>query len=108
MDIINWDGLIALLLAPFVWLLDGLILVIGLTSYYILDGFMIVSIAIFSSLDLSTTTFDYAATIMGLPTQLKFLLDAVGFPQCLMILSSAYIAKFIISKIPLKELLALL
>lgn len=100
MDIINWDALIALLLAPFIWLLDGVILVLGLTLYYIVDGFFTVCTTIIATLDISSSVFNFAASLSSLPTQLTWLLDAVGFPQCVTVLAAAYLVRFLLNLIP--------
>lgn len=96
----DWSGLLDVLLQPFIWLLDGIIYVVGYTLYYAMDGLFVAVYLLFSALDLSQFVFDFVGQVAGLPTQLLFLLDAIAFPQCLAIIAGAYTVRFLLNLIP--------
>lgn len=100
MDIINWSDLLDILFAPFMWALNGAILVIGHVFYYIFDGLLTVVFTIISGLDISSVGFNYLSQLAGLPEPLLFCLNVCSFPQCLVIISGAYSLRLLLNLIP--------
>lgn len=82
------------------WALQGLFLILKFAFFTIFDGLLTVIEGLFSSLDLSSIVFNYAASWGGLPTQLIWLINAVGLPQCFAILGSAYLIRLGLNLIP--------
>ena len=78
----------------FTWILDG--------SFFYSSSWSLPSSTValgalklrLAAVDLSSVVFNYAATWSHLPTQLIWLINAVGLPQCFAILGSAYLHPF--------------
>lgn len=100
MDVFNWQALIDLLLAPFMWALNGIVYVVGYALYYIMDGILIFVYGMLSALDLSGVVFNYAAEVAGLPPQLLYLLSSVSFFHCLSLITGAYLLRLVLNLIP--------
>lgn len=84
----------------FKWVLDGFILLLQFVVFTILDGLFLVVETTLSAVDLSSILFNYAATWSSLPTQLIWLINAVGLPQCFTILGAAYLIRLTLNLIP--------
>ena len=84
----------------FKWILDGLILLVQFVVFTILDGLFLVIETFFSAINLSSITFNYAATWANLPEQLIWLISATGLPQCLTLLGGAYAIRLTLNLIP--------
>ncbi len=84
----------------FTWILDGLILLLQFVVFTLLDGLFLVVETTLGAINLSSVLFNYAAAWSHLPTQLVWLINAVGFPQCLTILGSAYLIRLTLNLIP--------
>ena len=82
------------------WFLDGLILIIQYAFYWIFDGFCIVVESFFKSLDFSAFAFNYAGTWAGLPTQVVWIISAIGLPQGVSLLGGAYLLRLLLNLIP--------
>jgi len=82
------------------WLLEGLIKLLGFVFYTIFDGLLLVIEAFFSSLDLSAIAFSYAAQWSNLPPQSIWLVNQIALPQCISLLVGAYIIRMILNLIP--------
>ena len=97
----NWLGKFwrALEIA-FTWALDGFILLLQFVVFTILDGLFSVVETFLSVLDISAIALNYAATWSSLPTQLIWLINAVGLPQCMTLLGAAYLIRLVLNLIP--------
>ena len=84
----------------FTWILDGFILLLQFVAYTLLDGLLLVVEGTLSAIDLSSVIFNYAATWSNLPTQLVWLINAVGLPQCFTILGAVYLIRLTLNLIP--------
>ena len=82
------------------WILDGFILLLQFVVYTILDGLFLVVETALAAIDVSAIVFNYAASWSALPTQLVWLINAVGLPQCFAILGAAYIIRLTLNVIP--------
>lgn len=95
-----FNGIGAFFTSAFNWLLDGIILVLGYTVYYIFSG-IIGSIVVFlNSINLAVSAFDFVGEFAGLPPQLLYLMDNTGFTAGLSIICSAYLIRFAMNLIP--------
>ncbi|HAY20636.1 MAG TPA: hypothetical protein DCY27_00385, partial [Desulfobacterales bacterium] len=65
----------------FTWILDGFIELLQFVLFTILDGLLSVVETALAAVDLSSVLFNYAAAWSHLPTQLIWLINAVGLPQ---------------------------
>ena len=84
----------------FTWILDGFILLLQFVAYTILDGLFLVVETALAAIDVSAIVFNYAASWSALPTQLVWLINAVGLPQCVAILGAAYLIRLTLNVIP--------
>lgn len=84
----------------FKWILDGFILLLQFVAYTILDGLFLVVETALAAIDVSAIVFNYAASWSALPTQLIWLINAAGLPQCFAILGAAYIIRLTLNVIP--------
>ena len=84
----------------FTWILDGLLTLLQFVVFTILDGLFLVVETALSAINLSSILFNYAAAWSDLPTQLIWLINAVGLPQCLGILGAAYLIRLTLNLIP--------
>ena len=84
----------------FRWILDGLVLLVQFVVFTILDGLFLVIEAFFSTINLSSIAFNYAASWANLPSQLIWLITATGLPQCFALLGAAYLIRLTLNLIP--------
>lgn len=84
----------------FTWLLDGFILLVQFVFFTIFDGLLTVIETTLAAIDLSSVIFNYAAAWSSMPTQLVWLINAVGLPQCFAILGAAYLIRLTLNLIP--------
>ena len=84
----------------FTWILDGFIELLQFVVFTVLDGLLSVVETALAAVDLSSVLFNYAAAWSHLPTQLIWLINAVGLPQCLAILGAAYLVRLTLNLIP--------
>ena len=84
----------------FSWILDGFILLLQFVAYTILDGLFLVVETALAAIDVSAIVFNYAASWSALPTQLVWLINAAGLPQCFAILGAAYLIRLTLNVIP--------
>ena len=82
------------------WTLDGLILLFQFVFFTIFDGLLTVIETTLAAVDLSSVLFNYAAAWSSMPTQLVWLINAVGLPQCFAILGAAYLIRLTLNLIP--------
>lgn len=82
------------------WCLDGFILLIQFAFYTIIDGLLLIIESLLAAINLSSVIFNYAAAWSHLPDQLIYFINALGLPQCLGILGSAYIIRLTLNLIP--------
>ena len=87
-------------LLGFEWLLEAFISILQYVFFLLLDGLLSVIETAISAIDLSSVVFNYAATWSNLPTQLIWLINAVGLPQCFALLGSAYLIRLTLNLIP--------
>ena len=93
-------GLADIFIYGFTWVLDGLILTIGYTLFYIVDGLLEVLVLIISTIDLSTYVLSFIDSMALLPPQFIYLLQSVGFPQAMAVIGAAYGIRMAINIIP--------
>lgn len=91
-----WDSLVA----SFLWLLDAVLVLLQFVFFTILDGFLSVIETMVSAIDFSAVLFNYAASWSALPSQLIYLINAVGLPQCFAMLGGAYAIRLTLNLIP--------
>ena len=84
----------------FKWVLDGLITLLQFVFFVIFDGLLSIVETFLAAIDLSAVAFNYAATWSNLPTQLIWLINAVGLPQCFALLGAAYLIRLTLNLIP--------
>lgn len=84
----------------FSWILDGFILLFQFIFFTIFDGLLTVIETALAGIDLSSVLFNYAAAWSHLPTQLVWLINAIGLPQCFTILGAAYLIRLTLNLIP--------
>ena len=84
----------------FSWILDGVVLLLQFVVFTLLDGLFLVVETVLGAINLSSVVFNYAAAWSNLPTQLVWLINAVGLPQCFTILGAAYIIRLTLNLIP--------
>ena len=84
----------------FKWILDGFILLVQFVFFTIFDGLLTVIETTLAAIDLSSVIFNYAAAWSSMPTQLVWLINAVGLPQCFAILGAAYLIRLTLNLIP--------
>lgn len=82
------------------WALDGIMWVIGKATFVIFDGLLTVISAFFLALDFSSFLASYAMNWAGLPSQMIWLINAVGIPQGVLILSGAIGIRMLLNLIP--------
>lgn len=98
LDFLN--GFISIMLNLLTWLLKGLLWVLTKIIYFTLDGFFSVIIAFVNGIDLSGVM-PYIQSSWGmLPAQIIWLANAIGLPQGLGILGSAYLIRMLLNLIP--------
>lgn len=99
--IIDWlSSVWAFVEKGFTWILDGFILLLQFVAYTILDGLFLVVETALAAIDVSAIVFNYAASWSALPTQLVWLINAAGLPQCFAILGAAYLIRLTLNVIP--------
>lgn len=84
----------------FTWILDGLILLVQFVFFTIFDGILSVVEAFIAAINLSSVAVNYAAGWSHLPTQLIWLINATGLPQCVALLGAAYLIRLLLNLIP--------
>jgi len=84
----------------FTWILDGFILLLQFVFFTIFDGLLTIIETFLTTIDLSAVAFNYAAAWSNLPTQLVWMINAVGLPQCFTLLGAAYLVRLTLNIIP--------
>ena len=84
----------------FTWILDGVVMLLQFVVFTVLDGLFLVVETTLGAINLSAVVFNYAASWSNLPTQLVWLINAVGLPQCFAILGAAYLIRLTLNLIP--------
>ena len=84
----------------FIWIFDSLLGVVQFIAFTIIDGLLSVLETLISAVDFSSVAFNYAAHWSALPSQLIWLIDKAGLPQCLTLLGSAYLIRLTLNLIP--------
>ena len=82
------------------WCLDGLLYVLKTFLYFPFDGLLTVIESFFSALNFSSVIFSSSSVWAGLPPQLIWILNAVGFPQCMTLIAAAYLIRLTLNLIP--------
>lgn len=80
--------------------LDALLYVFKAAIYFIFDGLLTVVQGVLSSIDVSSVVVSSAATWSAMPTQLLYIINALGIPQGLSILAAAYAIRMTLNLIP--------
>lgn len=84
----------------FTWILDGCVTLLQFVVFTIFDGLLSVVETTIGAINLSSVAFNYAAAWSNLPTQLIWLINAVGLPQCFALLGAAYLIRLTLNLIP--------
>ena len=82
------------------WLLDGAIEVLKAVPYMIMDGILTCIEGIFNTFDFSTTIASAAGEWAHLPTQMIYIINAIGIPQGITMLVAAIGLRMLINLIP--------
>jgi hypothetical protein len=82
------------------YLLDGFIVVIKGTLYFIFDGLLTVIQLAITSIDIASLGISTALNWAGLPTQTIYLINKWGIPQAMIIVSGAIGIRMLINLIP--------
>lgn len=80
--------------------LDALLYVFKAAIFFVFDGLLTVVQGILSSIDVSSVVISSAATWSAMPTQLLYIINALGIPQGLSILAAAYAIRMTLNLIP--------
>ena len=91
-----WDEL----KASFVWLLDGLLWMIMSVLFLFFDGFLTFVTGFFQLLDVGQYVFTASASWSSLPPQLIYVINQIGLPEGLTLLSGAYVIRLLMNLIP--------
>ncbi len=97
-DIVN--GLASLLKAGFGWVATVLNYIISGFLYTVLSGIFTIITSLINAIDLSTVITTSFANWGLLPTQLVYLINALGIPQGLAMVTYAYIIRLGLNLIP--------
>lgn len=99
--IIDWLGGVWLKIWAFGdWVLDGCILVLKAVPYMIMDGILTCIEGIFSTFDFSVSIASVAGQWANLPTQMIYIINAIGIPQGITMLIAAIGLRMAINLIP--------
>ncbi len=82
------------------WVLDGMLYVLKTALYFPFDGLLTVVSGLISVLNVSSLIVSSASTWGGMPPQLLYIVNAIGIPQGLAILASAYLLRMGLNLIP--------
>lgn len=82
------------------WCLDGILFILGKAFFLPFDGLLTVISTLFKAIDLSTFLASYAMDWAGMPSQLIWLVNAVGIPQGVVILTGAIGIRMALNLIP--------
>lgn len=94
------NQVVTILFEVVTWVLNAVVWLITEIIYVTLDGFFSVIIAFVNGIDLSSVMPYIQASWGTLPSQIIWLANAVGFPQGLALLGSAYIIRMLLNLIP--------
>ena len=83
-----------------VWLLNGLLYVLKAAIYFPFDAILSVISAALTAVDVSSILVSASAAWAGMPSQLIWVINAIGIPQGLSILASAYLIRMALNLIP--------
>lgn len=97
-DAVSW--LLDQIYVPFGWILDGLLYLLISIPWFIIDGFLSAVEIIIAGLDLSSVAFSWVAGYALVPDQAIYFMVAIGFPQFVTIIASAYAIRFALNIIP--------
>jgi hypothetical protein len=87
-------------LVVFTWILNGVILVLGYTAFYMFDGFLSILEALLATLNLSAKLLEMVTQIAQLPPLMIWIMAQIGFFQAVVILIGAFALRFAINLIP--------
>ena len=84
-----FDAITGFFSTLFSWLLDGALVVIKASLFFIFDGILTVVTVFFTAIDLSAFLSTYALSWAGVPEQLIWFVNAVSVPQGVTMLVAA-------------------
>lgn len=84
----------------FTWALDGILWLLGKFFFLPFDGILTVVSGLFNAIDLSSFLASYAMNWAGLPPQMIWMVNAVGVPQGITILTACIGIRMAINLIP--------
>ncbi len=82
------------------WLLDGLLYVLKTFLFFPFDGLLTTIEGFFSALNFSSVLFTSSSVWAGVPSQLVWILNACGLPECLSLIAAAYLIRLTLNLIP--------
>lgn len=95
-----FSGIVEMILGIFTWLLNGIVWLLLKIIYFIFDGFFSVIVAFINGINLNDVM-PYIQSSWGeLPAQIIWLANAIGLPQGLGMLGSAYLIRMLLNLIP--------
>lgn len=83
-----------------VWALGGMFYILKGVLYLVIDGLLTAVKTIVTGIDFSSIAFQWAAGKALLPLQAIYFICAIGFPQFVTIIASAYVIRLILNLIP--------
>ncbi len=95
-----FNAMVAFFVAILKWCLDGVLFVLKSALYYAFDGLLTAIQTIFTAIDVGSFAVSYAAKWSDLPPQLIYFIDAIGIPQCVVMLAGAMSIRMLINLIP--------
>ena len=99
--IINWlISFWGYVLDALKWVLDGALYVLKAGAYFLFDGLFTAIYSIVGALDVGSLVTNLAGTWAGLPPQLLYVINAVGLPTGLTMLSYAILIRKLLDLIP--------
>ncbi len=88
------------LYTPLEWVLDGLVYVLKAIPWLILDGVLSAVSVFIAAVDVSAVVFQWAAGYALIPDLAIWFMVAIGFPQVVTLVASAYVVRFILNIVP--------
>lgn len=82
------------------WCLDGFLYVLKSALYFLFDGLLTTIYAIVGALDVGSLLVNIGGLWLGLPPQLLYLINAIGIPTGLTMLSYAILVRKLLDLIP--------
>jgi hypothetical protein len=104
-DVLNsilsfFNGIVETIVGIFTWLLNGIVWLSLKLIYVTCDGFFSVIVAFINGINLNDVMPYIQSSWGDLPAQIIWLANAIGLPQGLGMLGSAYLIRMLLNLIP--------